>query len=489
LSIQVTSHHFKKVTVNVCVWLSILIACQIEAEPVTDTDSDIVLPAPVGRARWGEDWSVIRYLPLPDEDPSLIFKYIPLNESGTNYLSFGGEFRFTYENYDPVDLGLSNIGDQDVALIRLAAHADWHPNKKWRVFGQLGYAAAGDREGGNKVGDESDLNIWQLFVDRHFTVSDGEQLEFRLGRQFIEMADWFIGSGEARNVRQYYDGLRVAWLDNRFSKFNAFAAEFVDAATGSFDMSGNGEYFWGASAGFRLDTPHVNLSLLYFGWDLKDREFQQGAGQLYDETRHSFVLWAKQPVTASDQWALNYYLAYQFGRYYDSANSNIKAYAAFGEVTYDLFPRVRTPILGLKTSYFSGDKNPNDDELNTFYNPIFVTIYFSYARDVMPYNLVHLQPNIAYRFSEKLKLTLSNDYLWRENTNDAFYTGANKIGVPAEASDARYIGNQIQLAMNWNPVPSIVTSMHLVRFWAGDVVEDGGGEDQNYARIDLNYLF
>ena len=261
------------------------------------------------------------------------------------------------------------------------------------------------------------------------------------------------------------------------------------SATGSFDMSGNGEYFWGVSAGFRLDKPHVNLSLLYFGWDLKNREFEQGAGQLYDETRHSIVLWVKQDESASDQWMLNYYLAYQFGRYYDSANSNIKAYAAFGEVTYDLYPRVSTPIIGLKTSYFSGDKNPNDNELNTFYNPIFVTIYFSYARDVMPYNLIHLQPNVAYRFSEKLKLTLSNDYLWRESTNDAFYTGANKIGVSAKVSDARYIGNQIQLAINWNPVPSIVTSIHLVRFWAGDVVEDGGGEDQNYARIDLNYLF
>ena len=485
------NHHLQKIPIYACIWLSLFIACQIEAEPVADIDTDIgtVLPAPVGRARWGEDWSVLRDSPLPHEDPSLAIKFIPLNKSGTNYLSLGGEFRFTYEKYDPVDRGLSSIGEQDVALIRLAAHADWHPNQNWRVFGQFGYAAASDREGGNKVGDESNLNIWQLFVDRHYAVSHGERMEFRLGRQFIEMADWFIGSGEARNVRQYYDGLRVAWLDKKYSKFNAFAAEFVDAATGSFDMSGNGEYFWGASAGFRLDSPRVNLSLLYFGWDLKDREFEQGGSGLYDETRHSLVLWVKKPASVLPQWSLNYYLAYQFGRYHDSASSDIKAFAAFGEVKYDLFPRVSTPIIGLKTSYFSGDDNPNDNELNTFYNPIFVTVYFSYARDVMPYNLVHLQPNIAYRFSEKLQLTLSNDYLWRASKDDAFYTGANKIGVPANASDASYIGNQIQLAMNWNPTQHTVTTLHLVKFWAGDVVEDGGGGDQNYFRIDFNYLF
>ena len=483
------NYHFKKIAISLCLWLIFFIACQIKAEPVSNSDTDIALPEPIGRARWGENWSILRNVPSYYEDPSLAFKYIPLNKSGTNYLSFGGEFRFTYEKYDPVDRGLSSIGKQDVALARLATHADWHPNEFWRVFGQLGYAAASDREGGNKVGDESDVNIWQLFVDRKFTVNNGERLDFRLGRQFIEKADWFIGSGEARNVRQYYDGIRIAWLDERFSKFDVFAAEFVDAATGSLEMSGNGEYFWGVSAGFRLDNPHINLSLLYFGWDLKDREFEQGAGQLYDETRHSIVLWAKRPVSASDQWALSYYLTYQFGNYDDSANSNIKAYAAFGEFTYDLFPRVPTPIFGLKTSYFSGDKNPNDNELNTFYNPIFVTVYFSYARDVMPYNLIHLQPNIAYRFNEKLRLTLSNDYLWRANTTDAFYTGANKIGVAADASDARYIGNQIQLAMNWKPAKSFVTSMHLVRFNAGDVIEDGGGGDQNYFRIDFNYLF
>lgn len=104
------NHHLQKMPIHACIWLSLFIACQIEAETVTDIDTDIgtVLPAPVGRARWGEDWSVIHYLPHSNEDPSLIFKYIPLNESGSNFLSLGGEFRFTYENYDPVDRGLSN---------------------------------------------------------------------------------------------------------------------------------------------------------------------------------------------------------------------------------------------------------------------------------------------------------------------------------------------------------------------------------------------
>ena len=449
---------------------------------------ETVLPAPIPRGRWKEDWSI---LPVPDltlDDPLLFFKRVPLNESGTNYMSFGGEYRLAYEIYDPVDRGLSDIGKQDVVLNRFAAHADWHPNERWRVFGQLGFATSGDREGGDKVGDESDLNIWQLFVDYRFKLKNSEHLDVRLGRQFIEKADWFIGSGEARNVRQYYDGLRTAWLNEGFAKFDAFAAEFVDAATGSFEMSGMDEYFWGASAGFRLGDPQWKLSLHYFGWDLKDRQFQQGGGQLYDETRHSVVFKFQKPVAVTEHWAMDYYLVYQFGKYDDPKGSDIKAYSAFGEFKYAFYTRMETPIVGLKTSYFSGDDDPNDNELNTFYNPIFVTVYFSYARDVMPYNLLHLQPNIAYRFSEKLQLTLSNDYLWRASNNDAFYTAANKIGVPAEESDADFIGTQVQLATLWKPTKHIVASLYIVRYWAGELVTDAGGGNQNYLRAEFSYL-
>jgi hypothetical protein len=480
--------HQRIITTCACGCLSLLMLSQAEAAAM-DTDSDMVLPSPIPRSRWGEDWSILRGDKVYYEDPSLSFKFVPLNKSGSNYISFGGEYRFADEKYDPADRGLSDIGNQDAALHRVAAHADWHPDERWRVFGQLGYAAASNRDGGNKVGDESDPNIWQLFVDRRFTLNNGDRLDFRLGRQFIEKADWFIGSGEARNVRAYYDGLRVAWLDVGFAKFDAFAAEFVDASPDSFDMSGTDEYFWGATAGFRLERPRLNLSLLYFGWDLKDRQFEQGGAGSHDEKRHSVVLWANKPVSVPDQWALSYYLVYQFGSYDDSADSDIKAFGAFGEFKYALFPGMNTPVLGLKTSYYSGDDDPNDDELNTFYNPVFVTVYFTYARDVMPYNLIHLQPNIGYRFSEELHVSLGNDFLWRASKDDAFYTGASKIGVRADDSDARYIGRQIQLSMNWQPTRNIVASMHLVRFWDGDVIEDAGGKDQNYGRLNFSYLF
>jgi len=73
--------------------------------------------------------------------------------------------------------------------------------------------------------------------------------------------------------------------------------------------------------------------------------------------------------------------------------------------------RPNTPLTGLKVSYFSGDSDPEDGNLETFYNPVFGTPFFSYARDVMPFNLIQLQPEVGYRFADWMRITLSHGFL------------------------------------------------------------------------------
>jgi len=454
----------------------------------TTPQPETILPSPIPRARWSEDWSILGADDQRYESLALPFKRIPLSENRVSYLSLGGEFRINYEMYDPANRGLTDIGREDAVMGRLVGHADWHPSERWRVFGQLGYTKATDRDGGAKAGDNSGINIWQAFVDGRFHLGDGGRVDLRMGRQIYEKAGYFIGAAEARGVRQFYDGVRAAWLDERFAKLDVFAAEFVDAAEDSFEMGGTGEYLWGVSAAFRFDRRDINTTVSYFGWDLIDRQFQQGGAEFHDEQRHTLLAGINKPVSVSNHWAFDYYLGYQFGEYDDSERSAIRAFSAFGELKYSVFDQLETPILGLKTSYFSGDTDPTDNRLETFYNPVFVSVYFSYARDVMPHNIMHIQPNLSYRFSEELQLTLSTDFLWRESTTDAFYSSPGGIGVAAGDSSARYIGTQAQIAANWRPTPNIVATIHLVQFWAGRFVDENDGENQMYFRIELNYL-
>jgi hypothetical protein len=447
-------------------------------------------PEPVKRARWSEEWSA------PPENVLLLSddtwrppKHIPLGKTGEAYLSFGGEYRLAYEIYDPADMGLSDVGRQDAVLHRLAAHVLFRPNRQWRVFGQLGYADSVDREGGAHSRDETKVDVWQLFLDHGVTLGDEGRVVVRLGRQILETANYYIGAAEARNVRQYYDGLRLVWIDRDQVRLDAFAAEYVDASDGAFDMSGTGEYFWGTRYGMRLWGGKADLSALYLGWDLKDRQFEQGGGGFHDEQRHHLVLWLYRPLSGVRQWGLDYYLAYQFGRYDDQpGGSDIRAFAAFGELRYAFQPREHTPVAGLRTSYFSGDRDPTDGELNTFYDPVFVTPYFSYARDIMPFNVIQVQPLVGYRFGSRLLITLRHDFLWRAETADAFYNKANGIGVRAEGSDSSWIGQQSQLAVNYRPNSHIIVAAFYSRFLAGDVITDAGGSDRDYFYAGINFL-
>jgi len=88
-------------------------------------------PKPVPRARWSEDWSVLRDVtPLTGEAPATPnrflrpIKNIPLNASGDINLSLGGEYRIAYELYDKADAGVSEIGFQDALQHRVELHYD-----------------------------------------------------------------------------------------------------------------------------------------------------------------------------------------------------------------------------------------------------------------------------------------------------------------------------------------------------------------------------
>jgi hypothetical protein len=456
-------------------------------------------PGPIPRARWSEDWSTIGDpAPLvgPGRPPSdefwRPFKYIPLNESGESYLSLGGEFRLAYEVYDDRDMGISDIGYQDALQLRLALHTDLHINRRWRIFSQLGYGNVLDsREGGEKTADESDINFWELFVDYRLPVRNDERVVVRVGRQIIETGALFINAGEGNNVRQVYDGLRVGWLDGDFIKFASFAVEYVDFEDDSFGMSGTDEYFWGLRAGMRFQQPELDLHFLYTGWDLKDRQFEQGGGVRHDEQRHSLLLWLDRPLNKKRQWGLGYYLAYQFGKYEDQpGDSDIRAFAGFGEVKYAIFQEANTPILGLKTAYFSGDSDPDDDELNTFYDHVFATPFFGYARDIQPHNLIFIQPNVGYRFGDQdILVTLSHGFHWRADTDDAFYGGPNGITARAGVSNSSWLGQQTQLSVRYLATPNLLITSYLARFFAGDMIEDAGGNDRDYFHIGTHYLF
>jgi hypothetical protein len=80
------------------------------------------VPFHLPRTRWSEDWLILK-------DPSRNYdsfwrpiKFIRVNTTGSSFLSIGGEAPSTYELYQPAERGLTDIGTEDVGLLRVAIH-------------------------------------------------------------------------------------------------------------------------------------------------------------------------------------------------------------------------------------------------------------------------------------------------------------------------------------------------------------------------------
>ena len=125
---------------------------------------------------------------------------------------------------------------------------------------------------------------------------------------------------------------------------------------------------------------------------------------------------------------------------------------------------------------YSGDGNPANQPLGTF-NPLFPRgAYFTPA--VMPFlgpqNFIDLHPAVQFQLKKNVtgvhrsQLALAWVWYWRESTHDGIYAfGSDALIDPADASHARYLGNQGDLEIRWAPAPHIIIAFNLAGFKPG----------------------
>ena len=98
----------------------VLLVPPAAAQEVAEDELSNAVPFHLPRTRWSEDWSVLEDAKHPYNDFWRPLKFIRLDGDGEKYFSIGGEVRPTFEQYDPADRGLTDIGTEDVGLLRLA---------------------------------------------------------------------------------------------------------------------------------------------------------------------------------------------------------------------------------------------------------------------------------------------------------------------------------------------------------------------------------
>lgn len=401
-----------------------------------------------------EDYSFLKeYLPLRGVLQKI--KFIHLGE--TTYLSLGGELRSEFQRLKNENWIKDN---DDTALFqRFMLHMDWHLGQHFRLFGQLKSGLTFGRNGPPFFLNNDDLDVHQLFAGIRIGSSTLE-----IGRrELVYGSRRLISVREGTNVRQSFDGGRWIWQKKDFRLDLLFYA-YNPQQTGFFDNRINTDrLLWGAYSVWNLsDEQYLNFDFYYLGVDNNSSLFEEGT---QPETRHSFGLrhWGEK-----GRFKYNNELILQTGTY---GIGKIHAWTISTE-TYFQLPGKWEPTIGLKAEIISGDKDPQDGDLQTF-NPLYPRGgYFGLLALIGPSNLMDIHPSLKIKPAKRLLINLDWDLFWRHRLTDGIYFPSGRLNVEGRLSNNRFIGHQAGLQVAFAVSRFLEVETSYFYFFPGDFMRD-----------------
>jgi len=283
-------------------------------------------------------------------------------------------------------------------------------------------------------------------------------------------------------VRLSFDGLKTIWKLGDW-QLDAFAVKPVRTQADVFDDDPDPEQnFWGIYGVTPVGwLPGGNIDLYYLGLNRKNADFDQGTAR---ERRHSLGtrIWGRQAG-----WDYNVELVYQLGTFGDG---DILAWTAASEVGFTFDQVWLKPRLGLKANVTSGDRNATQPDLQTF-NPLFPRgAYFGEPALIGPANHVDIHPQLDLLLRHNLTMTLDWDCFWRESTQDGIYGPGVNLVQSGQTSDARYVGNQVEIMLEWRLNRHFTLTADYAHFFAGTFLKQTTpGQDVDYASAWVTFRF
>jgi hypothetical protein len=162
--------------------------------------------------------------------------------------------------------------------------------------------------------------------------------------------------------------------------------------------------------------------------------------------------------------------AYQMGRF---GTGDIRAWAAFVDISY-LFGQVRwAPQIGIRNDYMSGDKKAGDGRLQSF-NPLYPKAgYFSgFDPQVGAVNLVDLHPYFAALPFPNFTFNLDVAFNWRYSFGDGVYRPNAVLHLPGTPAEGRYIGTAWLVKVGYNIDAYININFGAQLFDTGPLIDE-----------------
>lgn len=392
--------------------------------------------------RYDENYDSLR---ADDKTPwDVRLKKIKLTNTGTTYLSLGGDIRQAFEYYHHQLWGLVPKEETGYLLQRYHLHTSLHAGPHFRLFVQLG---SGLKNGGLPPIDieEDKLFTHQAFAEYKGRLL-GKNLSVRLGRQEMR-----IGSGRlvsfrfGPNIRQSFDAVRVLLNADKGWSFNGFYSNPVINEAGVFDnplFAEDAPQFWNLATRYTFPDLKNNVEVYYFGFKSKQEKYNQATGK---EIRHSV---GARVYQSTNRFQYDVEVIGQAGKLKDAIS--ISAFTASANLGYVVPLTPQSSLrFEIKSEYISGDRNATDDKLQTF-NAMFPDGgYFGGVNTLGPPNITDIHPGVAYNWKRKLILKVSNAFTWRSSSADGIYNPARILLVKAQSIKEKYVGTQPQLLVNY----------------------------------------
>jgi len=434
--------------------------------------------------RFDEDWSVLRegVEPASFLDP---IKYIPLDEEGRFWLSFGGQLRLRLELWNNFLFGASLPEEDDVYFLsRIRLHADLHLTPYVRLFAEFKSALATNRElsGGNRFVDVDEAALQNGFAELRLPLG-GVELGARGGRQELQFgAQRLVSPLDWANARRTFDAA-LAYGEGDGWKVRGFWSLPVQVEKHHFNKSNPNLQLFGLYSELALPVGKLGLDLYWLGLSFDE---QRSANRLPGSgVRHTLGgrLHGRVPRTPL---LVDIEGAAQVG---SVGSADILAGMFSAKLTWP-FDVPLAPALYAGYDWASGDSG-KAGQVGTF-DQLFplAHAYLGFIDAIARQNIqaVHLGGSFLPLPGSSVSLTWHA--FWLDDGNDALYSAPGSPIRFDPTASSKYVGVEMDLVVTYEILRGLVALVGYSHFFTGRfVAQTGPSDDTDFGYVQLQYTF
>jgi hypothetical protein len=418
-------------------------------------------------------------------------------------LKFSGQERLRYEsrqNFDfiyhrsAVDGKPDN--DDNFLLHRFRLNVDYKYGPYLQAHGTFQDSRVfGSHQIDNDALDTKFANIYQNKTDLHEAWLKLKMCEapiwLQVGRQELIYGDErLVGAFNWSNNGRVFDAAKLIYEQGNV-KIDLFAANVVLVDSNAWDHANHHDDFYGAYATVK-NLPQGAQDVYLFYRDNDETHIEEYTLGTRIDGKKGNVDWNMEG-------------AYQWGTSVDTvaptrdshAWLDHEAWAAHCELGYTCPSLCGTPRVGVEYNFATGDKNPNDNENNTFDN-LFPTNHMFYGyMDFFSWRNMHNPAlKLSWKHNDKLSFKTHWHGFWLdEPSTDAWYNAGGGIVRNANGKNvSSFVGQELDIVATYKAAKDWSLELGYGHFFAADYVAatapaGAGADDADFVYLMSTWTF